>query len=95
MDFPSDNRVIIWNNRGIPIHRLIHESTIYDISSFSDDNSLILTMTEDAILLWDVLKGTIIEKMAKKVQIRAIIAKSEAFLVIFGVKWVIFCFLSV
>jgi len=64
MDFPSDNRVIIWNNRGIPIHRLIHESTIYDISSFSDDNSLILTMTEDAILLWDVLKGTIIEKMA-------------------------------
>ncbi|MFM7683913.1 MAG: hypothetical protein ACKO7P_14400, partial [Bacteroidota bacterium] len=63
MDFPSDNQVIIWNNRGIPIHRLIHESTIYDISSFSFDNSLILTMTDNQIYLWDVLKGTRVEKM--------------------------------
>ena len=62
MDFPSDNRVIIWNNRGISVHQLIHESTIYDISSFSDDNSLILTMTENEIFLWDVLKGARIEK---------------------------------
>jgi hypothetical protein len=63
MDIPSDNRVIIWNDRGISVHQLIHESTIYDVSSFSNDNSLILTMTENEIFLWDVLKGTRIEKM--------------------------------
>jgi hypothetical protein len=63
MDLPSDNRIIIWNNRGIPIHELIHESTIYDISRFSNDNSLILSMTNNDIILWDILKGTRVEKM--------------------------------
>ncbi len=55
-DGATDRNVLIWNNRGIPLHVLAHENTVLYMSDISFNDSLILTF-DGQIHLWDLTNG--------------------------------------
>ena len=51
-DGATDRNLIIWNNRGIPLHVLVHENTVFYMSEIAS-NDLLLFTYNGLMHLWE------------------------------------------